>query len=107
MSVYANSAIDKVVAIDDAHASLVTSLVACRKPVSVLELGFGDQHVGRGDVELVVGQVDRQVREVVAQGDPHRPLGLQPLHRGAGHGLFEASAAPVVPAPVEARFKLT
>lgn len=41
MSVYANSAIDKVVAIDDAHASLVTSLVACRKPVSVLELGFG------------------------------------------------------------------
>lgn len=41
MSVYANPAMDKIVAIDEAHASLVTSLVACRKPRTVLELGFG------------------------------------------------------------------
>jgi predicted O-methyltransferase YrrM len=41
VSVYANPAIDKMVAIDEAHASLLVSLVASRKPSSVLELGFG------------------------------------------------------------------
>lgn len=41
MSVYANAAIDKIVAIDEAHASLVMSLVASRKPRTLLELGFG------------------------------------------------------------------
>ncbi len=41
MSVYANDQVDRIVAIDDAHASLVASLVACRKPRTVLELGFG------------------------------------------------------------------
>jgi predicted O-methyltransferase YrrM len=41
VSVYANPAMDRIVAIDEAHASLVTSLVACRKPTSILELGFG------------------------------------------------------------------
>jgi predicted O-methyltransferase YrrM len=41
VSVYANPAMDRMVAIDEAHASLVTSLVACRKPRTLLELGFG------------------------------------------------------------------
>jgi predicted O-methyltransferase YrrM len=41
VGVYANPAMDRIAAIDEAHASLVTSLVACRKPRTVLELGFG------------------------------------------------------------------
>lgn len=41
MSVYANEQVDKIVAIDEAHAALVQALVLSRKPRSVLELGFG------------------------------------------------------------------
>lgn len=41
MSVYATPEIDKMVAIDEAHAQLVTSLVLARKPRAILELGFG------------------------------------------------------------------
>ena len=41
MSVYASEQIDKIVAIDEAHAQLLTSLVMARKPNAVLEFGFG------------------------------------------------------------------
>ena len=41
MSVYADPAIDNLVKIDQNHALLVQSLVMCRKPRKVLEIGFG------------------------------------------------------------------
>jgi predicted O-methyltransferase YrrM len=41
MSNYGNPAIDRLVKIDDNHALFLQSLVMCKKPRHVLELGFG------------------------------------------------------------------